>query len=147
MSQSVNPYAPPTHDVDAMAGPSSGVRPVGAGTRFAHLILDLIGYYLVLFLCGFLAALTEMVVFSVVGVAFAFGYHLIFEATLGRTPAKFITGCHVVTAEGKRPTFAQIVGRSFARFVPFEPFSFLGSDAVGWHDRWSGTRVVKLLRD
>jgi hypothetical protein len=38
--------------------------------------------------------------------------------------------------------FSQILGRTFSRFVPFEPFSFLGS-GHGWHDRWSDTRVVR----
>ena len=44
-----------------------------------------------------------------------------------------------------RPTYGQILGRTFSRFVPFEAFSFLPSP-VGWHDRWSGTRVVRVNR-
>ncbi|CAN0592803.1 unnamed protein product, partial [Laminaria digitata] len=38
----------------------------------------------------------------------------------------------------------RLLGRTAARFVPFEAFSFLGGDATGWHDRWSNTRVVRL---
>lgn len=71
-------------------------------------------------------------------------HYVLFEAIFGRTPGKLITGTRtrVVTA---KPGFGQIIGRRFARLVPFEPFSFLVSSG-GWHDRWSGTRVVRVRR-
>jgi hypothetical protein len=47
----------------------------------------------------------------------------------------------VVDEYGEKPTFSQIVGRSFARIVPFEVFSCLG--ATGWHDDWSKTYVIR----
>jgi uncharacterized RDD family membrane protein YckC len=72
-------------------------------------------------------------------------YYVVFEALLGRTPGKLITGTRVVNLAGGRPRFTQILGRSFARAVPFEAFSFFGSRA-GWHDRWSRTRVVLVRR-
>jgi len=60
----------------------------------------------------------------------------------GKTLGKFITQTRVVTVEGKTPDFASIVSRSFARIVPFEPFSFFGDFDTGWHDRWSSTIVI-----
>lgn len=80
-----------------------------------------------------------------IGIATLVAYYVLFEAIFGRTPGKLITGTRVVTLDGAKPGFGQIIGRSFARLVPFEPFSFLGSRG-GWHDRWSGTRVVRVRR-
>ena len=80
-----------------------------------------------------------------VGVFTAVGYYVFTEAIFQRTPAKFITGTMVVTEDGQCPSFGQFVGRSFARLIPFEAFSFLGgSKPVGWHDSLSGTRVIKV---
>lgn len=72
------------------------------------------------------------------------GYAIVSEALFQRTLGKMITGTCVVRADGTKPTFGQIVGRSFARFIPFEAFSFLGGKGfpVGWHDSLSGTRVI-----
>jgi hypothetical protein len=42
-----------------------------------------------------------------------------------------------------RPPFGTMVLRSLCRLIPFEPFSFLGSDARGWHDSITKTRVVR----
>jgi uncharacterized RDD family membrane protein YckC len=69
-------------------------------------------------------------------------YYITCEATVGRTLGKLITGTRVVSESGDQPSFAQIVGRSLSRLVPFDGLSFLGS-SPGWHDRWSNTRVVR----
>jgi uncharacterized RDD family membrane protein YckC len=72
-------------------------------------------------------------------------YFLATEGLFQRSLAKFLTGTIVVDTEGRRPTFKQTLGRSFACLIPFEPFSFLGgSNPVGWHDSLSGTRVVRI---
>ncbi len=71
-------------------------------------------------------------------------YFTTLEATTGRTIAKYITKTKVVDEKGKKPNFETIVIRSATRFIPFEAFSFLGSEASGWHDRWSKTRVVEV---
>lgn len=72
-------------------------------------------------------------------------YYFIFEFTLQRTPAKFVTRTYVVRTDGHKPTFKDIFIRTLSRLVPFEPFSFLVKidEAKGWHDRWSKTCVVK----
>ncbi len=63
------------------------------------------------------------------------------EATLGTTVGKLITGCVVVDAKGRRTSNAKIAGRSAARFIPFDAFSFIGNR--GWHDSLSDTYAVK----
>jgi|GEM_PF-3026492 len=69
--------------------------------------------------------------------------YYITEMVWGKSIAKFITKTKVVTKEGKKPGVLQILGRTLARFVPFDVFSFLfAPNPVGWHDSLSGTRVV-----
>lgn len=72
-------------------------------------------------------------------------YYAAFEATSGRTLGKLVTGTRVVAEDGAPARFGQILGRTLARFIPFEPFSVLfgGTPPRGWHDSLSGTRVVR----
>ena len=67
--------------------------------------------------------------------------YTLFEYHTGKTPGKFLTRTSVVTATGERPTFTNLLGRSLARFIPFDTFSFLLLER-GWHDSLSGTYVV-----
>ncbi len=71
-------------------------------------------------------------------------YYTLFEFLAGRTVAKFITNTKVVTLKGKKPEFETILIRSLCRYIPFEQFSFLGSDGTGLHDSISKTKVVEL---
>jgi uncharacterized RDD family membrane protein YckC len=73
-------------------------------------------------------------------------FYCFFEGIWQRSPAKWLLGLKVVNLEGDRPGWGQIVGRSLARMVPFEPLSFFGGGPYGWHDKWSGTRVICLDR-
>nr|WP_261361665.1 RDD family protein [Aeoliella straminimaris] len=89
---------------------------------------------------------TGLQVFSFVsGILLSLAYYVFTEGMFQRTVAKLVTGTIVVAKDGTRPSFGQILGRSLARFVPFEAFSFLGGKhPVGWHDSWSGTRVIAV---
>ncbi|MEX0998368.1 MAG: RDD family protein [Thermodesulfobacteriota bacterium] len=70
-------------------------------------------------------------------------YYILFEGIWQRTPAKWITKTKVVNSDGNKPEFRVIVGRSFARLIPFEHFTFLiGKYPYGWHDSLSHTLVV-----
>lgn len=70
-----------------------------------------------------------------------------FETLLkGRTIGKYITKTKVVLEDGSNPTAIDYLKRSFSRIIPFEAFSFLGSDARGWHDTISKTYVVDMVR-
>lgn len=150
-TQPTNPYAPPQTDggADAEAERLANLAPAGLGLRFANLIIDYVGCFIV-----------QVIVFAVmtvvspttnpqdmslvVGLSTLFGYYAVLESTANRTLGKLITGTRVVRFDGYKPTFPQIIGRTFARFIPFEPFSFLGGSGTGWHDSLSGTRVVRV---
>jgi uncharacterized RDD family membrane protein YckC len=142
-----NPYEPPRVEADPFASRVAGAVQASRGARFANLVIDVI--------CRFIIGIAFGVVLGLSGVApsrvLTIGasvvtiivYYLFFEGLFQATPGKFITGTRVVDLDGNKPSFAQILGRTFARFVPFEPFSFFSDTEDGWHDRWSGTRVVK----
>lgn len=75
-------------------------------------------------------------------------YYVGMEASGGRTVGKFLTNTKTIDLNGNQPDAGTIVKRSLIRIIPFEPFSYLfGNDNMGWHDRWSGTRVVKLTEN
>lgn len=85
------------------------------------------------------------------GYKVVFGFNLFFTPIYyilaeylsnGKTLGKIVTGTRTVTLTGDKPTLNQIIGRSFARIIPFEPFSYLGDQPNGWHDRLSETLVI-----
>ena len=62
-------------------------------------------------------------------------FYSTFEATTGRTLAKYITKTKVVNKDGGKPSVETILIRSLCRFIPFEPLSFLWSEVqVGMID-------------
>ena len=46
------------------------------------------------------------------------------------------------TTVGGRPRDCRSCSRRRPRLVPFDAFSFLWGEPVGWHDSWSKTRAV-----
>lgn len=84
--------------------------------------------------------LLEYVFGAVVGTI----YYATLEGISGQSIGKAITKTKVVTESGEKPDLATILLRSICRYIPFEAFSFLGSDAIGWHDSISKTRVVPI---
>jgi len=60
----------------------------------------------------------------------------VFRQTIG----KVITNS-VVHLNSDNP-FKGIFIRSISRYIPFEPFSFIGKNSEGWHDKLSKTTVV-----
>jgi uncharacterized RDD family membrane protein YckC len=71
------------------------------------------------------------------------GYYIFFEGIFGQSLGKMITGTFVVTEDGEKPNLERIMTRTLCRFIPFDTFSFLGANAIGWHDSISKTMVVK----
>lgn len=69
-------------------------------------------------------------------------YYTILEYLTGRTLAKFLTKTKVLRDNGLKADFETILLRTVCRYIPFEPFSFLGSAGRGWHDKLSKTIVV-----
>ena len=74
---------------------------------------------------------------------FYFLTELIFK---GKSFGKLITKTRVVMEDGSNPTYLDYLKRSFCRLIPFEAFSFLGSEGRGWHDSVSKTYVVDEVR-
>ncbi len=160
-----NPYASPSYspvmDSDVAVRPEE-MRVASQGKRFLNMLVDSILIHVLSWIAGFVIGVFYAyfkvstgsvitpedeawlsIVGLLVGMLVFVAYFVVTETVFQRTLAKFLTGTIVVTADGRRPPFSQIVGRSFARIIPFEAFSFLGSrQPVGWHDSLSGTRVV-----
>ena len=84
----------------------------------------------------------------VVGALVTIAYYTAFEgATGGRSLGKYLTGTRAVRIDGARFTSRDAFARSLWRVVPFEAFSFFGSDVSGWHDTKTDTRVVDLRKE
>lgn len=128
------------------------VVPASKWLRLLNLIIDYVAFWVL----GVVAGLVILYVFGsekadwleggsgfVIGIIIPLGYYIIVEGATGRTLGKLVTGTRVVNAEGGAPSFTQILGRTFARFIPFEAFSFLGEGGRGWHDSIPDTYVIR----
>ncbi|MBC8109589.1 MAG: RDD family protein [Verrucomicrobia bacterium] len=69
-------------------------------------------------------------------------YYCLFEYFFGKSFGKILTKTRVLMEDGSKPPFKNLVGRSFARLIPFNVFSFLSEYPRGWHDSMSGTMVI-----
>ena len=133
------------------------------GQRLANMFVDTIMFYLfliiisailgiVLALLGGMELVNRVVDSTFFNILINYGtillYFIIFEYFLQKTVGKYLSKTIVVTENGEKPTLSQIVKRSFSRFIPFDAFSYLGSDARGWHDTIPNLYVVdeKLLK-
>ena len=163
--QAENPYASPesTNPAIDIAPNVNELRIASQGKRFLNLILDGIVTNVLSGVVGVVVGLvygisraaqgapitpedeaTLQVVGMLMGFAVMIVYFVFTELVFQRSFAKFVTGTRVVREDGGRPSFGQILGRTLARFIPFEAFSFFGGQGfpVGWHDSLSGTRVI-----
>lgn len=71
-------------------------------------------------------------------------YYIIFEFFFQKTLAKYITKTRVVNLKNEKPSFKEILIRTFCRLIPMEYISFLFSNQ-GVHDKLSNTVVIKDL--
>lgn len=69
-------------------------------------------------------------------------YYLLFETLFARSPAKWFTFSKVVNKDGGKPSFGQILIRSFTRIILIDLFfiPFLGKTL---HDYLSKTNIVE----
>lgn len=74
-----------------------------------------------------------------------FAYYVPMEGIFGVTLGKLVTSTRVVDVQGRPPSWAQVLGRTAARQIPFEPFTifFSGARVAAWHDRLPKTLVVR----
>ncbi|KAB2807701.1 RDD family protein [Phaeocystidibacter luteus] len=113
---------------------------VGLGSRFLNRVFDLI-------IILFFAYRYDMIETPWLILPFPFFYYFTLEYVFRQTIGKLHNDAYVHhVEEGWTPAQSRIrnaLQRTLCRFIPFEAFSFLfTSNHVGWHDRFSKTRVV-----
>ena len=127
------------------------------GPRFVHFIVDGIFFQILLYtILFFFELMSKFITFSdilLVTIAYISAIvslilypimYAICEYFWQKTPGKFLTKTVVIDEYANKPDFGTLLLRSFARLVPFEPFSCWGDTySRGWHDKWSNTWVVK----
>ena len=153
MSEPLNPYAAPSNSQHESHEPLPGVIvPAGQGARFLNLIIDYFVQFGISFAFGVIVVVIrgqagvdfiDSTPVIVIGTTILLLYYFVCEATTSRTLGKLITGTKVVNANGGKASLGQIAGRTFARLIPFEAFSFLGTPTRGWHDSLPKTFVIK----
>ncbi len=126
------------------------VTTVTGWARFSHYFLDAICYYLLIIVASAAIVIAtgdesflDSSAASVFNLALIVLYYFFFESVMQTTPGKLATKSVVVDEYGRKPNTSQLLGRSFARLVPFEAFSCLGDPSRGWHDSWSDTYVMR----
>ncbi|WP_300604127.1 RDD family protein [Niabella sp.] len=128
------------------------------GKRFLNFLIDLVVYYMLTFVVGFIAAslyppiafyLVEeqqqgfSIVLSLLALVIFVLYMTITEAFLsGRSIGKLITNTRAVNLDGTRISFKTALLRSLSRAVPFSAFSALGAPCDPWWDQWTKTLVI-----
>lgn len=143
-----DPFAPPSAELGPSSRRVDHYGDASHGQRFLNLLIDSFAlqvWQLVLLMPVIVLAGDQAEAFTwpVVFAAY-FTYYAGLEGLFGRTVGKLVTGTRVVRiVDACPPTWTQILGRTASRWVPFEPFSFLGSER-GWHDVWTKTHVVRV---
>jgi uncharacterized RDD family membrane protein YckC len=156
-----NPYKPPrstlAKSTELQGFVDNKMENAPAKERFSNLLIDSIVLFGIQFLALRLYALISKIfveigpyhfsiaiMFFYIFVLTTLGYYILCEGLTGKTVGKLVTKTKVVREDGGKPALANIVGRSCARLIPFEWFSFLSERGHGWHDRFSRTRVVLI---
>jgi uncharacterized RDD family membrane protein YckC len=123
------------------------VETISGWARFGHYLLDLIIIYVINFVLGIFIGLLAPhlleindIFWNIISMLLTVMYYFAFESTIQTTIGKLATNSVVVDEYGNKPSNSQLIGRSFARIIPFEAFSCLGYR--GWHDTLSKTYVV-----
>jgi uncharacterized RDD family membrane protein YckC len=151
MENQINPYATPKSNT-VVAEQILEPVPASKGARFLNLIIDYIMQVVVIIVFTAIALAVggdkamgtlDDIPDLLLGIVAMFSYYIVMEAAFGRTVGKLVTGTKVVNKEGQKASFKQILGRTFARIIPFEAFTFLGSQGRGLHDEMPKTYVVK----
>jgi uncharacterized RDD family membrane protein YckC len=143
-----------THEPELILVQASG------GQRFANYLIDLVGFFALLFFWGILLALVKPSAVDALNysdndvsaslldriitmVIFAVYMGLIEGIFKGKSLGKLITGTKAVNEyDGSDISFGTAFTRGFSRLVPFEAFSALGNPSYPWHDKWSNTIVI-----
>jgi uncharacterized RDD family membrane protein YckC len=157
-TQPMNPFAPPQADVRRDEPlQADALEPAGRWRRFFGLLVDYVGHLifggLIGAVVGFAGAMTGHLQAwaahlsgPLFGLLAMFAYYVVLEGAFGRTLGKLVTGTRVVSVDGRRASFKQVVGRTLCRLIPFEMFSIFREERTTWHDSIPRTRVVRVQR-
>jgi uncharacterized RDD family membrane protein YckC len=126
------------------------------GKRFANYLIDLLGFYITLFVLGFMIAVAFPPAIDALEDDSGFGllgrlisvilyglYMFSIEAIFkGKSFGKLVTGTKAVNEDGSQISLRTAFLRGLSRMVPFEAFSALGTPSYPWHDKWTRTVVI-----
>ncbi|MEP7372164.1 MAG: RDD family protein [Chitinophagaceae bacterium] len=128
-----------------------------AGKRFANYIIDLVGFYALLFVVGIVIGLLnppalesfneesgdynigQSLLFVLIFILYISGMEAIFK---GKTLGKLMTGTRAVNEDGSNLLVGTAFLRGLCRAIPFEAFSALGTPSYPWHDKLSKSYVI-----
>jgi len=119
--------------IEIAEGVQIQLRPAGPCVRMAAYVLDLIYFFLALFIVGIVVAIGGEVFGARVGQGFIslalfvlnWFYFVWYEVRRGDSPGKKSMGLKVVTTSGSPPTFGASMLRNLLRFADFLPFGYL----------------------
>ncbi|MBO9617776.1 MAG: RDD family protein [Niabella sp.] len=126
------------------------------GKRLANYIIDLIVFYVFMFLLGVVLALllTPEVIYSMdengwtlldrllILILYALYMGTMEAIFRGRSVGKFITRTKAVNLDGTPISAGTAFLRGLSRAVPFCLFSAFGTPCDPWQDRWTKTMVI-----
>lgn len=132
------------------------------GKRFANYLIDVVGYFLLTLLIGFIfgplavlfgqedifieapqSPISSLIFEWVFSAILITVYYSVLEyAFKGKTLGKLITNTRAVTEDNNKMDFQTTLLRSLCRSIPFDALSFLGEKTNGWHDKLSKTKVI-----
>ena len=120
--------------------------PVQPALRFVNYLIDIIGFYVIMFIIVLLGAGIinpyNMGMLYLVAISVLIVYFTVMEgAAGGKTLGKYITKTRAVKEDGTAVSFKDAFLRTLCRLVPFEPLSIFGGRL--WHDKWTKTTVIK----
>lgn len=131
------------------------------GQRFANYLIDIVIFYLLVFLISIILAFTFPSFISeisseggisglldrLISLVLYAVYMGIFETIFkGRSIGKLITGTKAVNLDGTNISVSTAFARGFSRAVPFCVFSAFGTPCNPWQDRWTNTIVIDVKK-
>jgi len=122
-------------------------RRVKSWVRLVHVFVDFIAIFLMyVFVLGlFFDDMNPVIaeaILPILMLVFSFIYYIFMESKYQKTLGKMLMKTKVVMVDGTTPEVSDIITRTFCRLIPFDRISFLFTNN-GFHDRLSGTMVVK----
>lgn len=128
------------------------------GKRFANYLIDLLVFYILIFIGAMVMALLNPESVDDAGmldmnpfldrllwlVLYGVYMSLVEGIFKGRSLGKLVTGTKAVNEDGSTLSFSKALARGFSRIVPFEQFSAFGNPSYPWHDKWTNTYVIDI---